>query len=115
MTQAMEKTGTKKPRPYRPKPSNWLQRYEELRLFLDRHRRMPDRHTPEFEGESSLAWWLKDQRRRMRLGKSDTRKRGALTAVQLSQLLMLGVMPDLNRGNPVGDPRLRRLLVRHSW
>lgn len=84
---------------------SWERRFAEYRRFLAEHDRHPSRHWPKTAAEASLAWWAKDQRRKLTHGASDSRKRGVLTAKQARKLQKLGIEP--RRGRP-GLKQLRR-------
>lgn len=89
-----------KPRGGKRQIRQWLGRYTALAAYIRLHGRFPDRHRPESAAESSLAWWLKDQRRKMRIGDSATRKRGSLNGAQVKLLRGLHVEPDFHLGFP---------------
>lgn len=88
------------------RPLDWETRFAQLKKFISLHGRLPDRHCPRVKGESSLAWWVKDQRRRIRIGASNIAKRGAITEKQRDRLIALGVFPDPRRGLPFADQHL---------
>ncbi|MCC7507837.1 MAG: helicase associated domain-containing protein [Planctomycetes bacterium] len=77
-----------------PTPKDWDSRYKQLLEFIREFGRHPSRHTPESDEEESLAWWVKDQRRKLRYGKRGKAKRGTLSRSQKSRLDELGIAPD---------------------
>jgi hypothetical protein len=73
--------------------SSWIERYLDLVDFVKNNGRMPSRRWALTQEEQSLAWWVKDQRRKMRLAPTEVSKRGRLTPEQREKLLELGIEP----------------------
>lgn len=72
--------------------------------FIKRHGRPPSRHWPMSTDESSLAEWLKDQRRKMRIQPFESSKRGTLTSEQMQKLLKAGLA---TRKTATGSPAVK--------
>lgn len=94
MTKAKSKKPRRQPQKEPPPPKDWDSRHRQLVQFIREFGRHPSRHTPESAEEESLAWWVKDQRRKMRYGKRAKAKRGTLTRGQKERLKALGIAPD---------------------
>ncbi len=94
MAKSMKERPRQQPKAQVPPPRDWASRYRQLVEFISEFGRHPSRHTPQSQEEESLAWWVKDQRRKLRYGKRCKAKRGMLNRSQKERLNELGVAPD---------------------